>query len=89
MFDIRLPTVTNETKYPEAEYERCFEWIKHYEAKKVQVEGKEYPTVTLMFKNSYRAKLFIYWLQKICRVEPYQAAIYLEENVEEIYKGLK
>lgn len=89
MFDVRLPTVTSEMKYPEVEYQQSLNWVKHYEAKKIKVNGREYASVLLLFKNSYRAKCFIYWLQKFCGVEKYQASVYLEEDVEEIYKGLK
>jgi hypothetical protein len=88
MFEIKTP-VSHEARYPFAEYEKSFEWISSYEAKKVKVKGKEVPAVVLVFKNTFRAKLFLYWMQKISGADAYRAAVYLEDQVPEIYKDLK
>lgn len=67
----------------------AFGWIKHYYAFKAKIDDQNLPAVTIVFKNQYRAKCFIYWMQILSKVDPYQATVYLEEEVREIYKDVK
>lgn len=78
-----------EDKYPWNRFLEAFTFLKGYHAFVGKVENISYPSVTLVFKNTYRAKCFLYWLQKMGLVDPYQAMVYLEEEVNDIYKDLK
>ncbi len=88
MFDIKLPP-NPETIYKEMYFKESYKWVNGYHASKIKHKGGEIPAVTLTFKNTFRAKCFIYWVQKLCGVNSYEASVYLQDNVEEIYKGLK
>jgi hypothetical protein len=76
-------------KYDWKTFFEAFGWIKTYSSSVCKVEEGEFPAVTIVFKNQYRAKCFIYWLQVLGGVDTYQATVYLEEDVREIYQKVK
>ena len=76
------PRVVRRDKYSFQEFKDCFCDIATFNgAVKRQKPGAE-----LYFKNKRSALCFIYWAMKLGRVEPYEAAIYNEEIIHEIYK---
>lgn len=93
MFEVKLSSDPSKPKYKWNYFLDSFKWIKSYNASTIKsiLQGKEVelPVVTLVFKNQFRARVFIYWLQVLGDVEKYQAAVYLDDTIPEIYKGLK
>ena len=90
MFNLKYRSA-DKPKYHWNFFMDSFKHIKSYNATTVK-DGKtkqSLPAVTIVFKTSFRAKTFLYWMQILGKVESYQASVYIEDSVEEIYKGLK
>ncbi len=98
MFEVKLSSDPSKPKYKWNYFLDSFKQIKSYNASTIKStiknsKGKpeqvELPVVTIVFNNKFRAKVFIYWLQALGNVEKYQAAVFLDDTVPEVYERAK
>ncbi len=72
-------------KYSFQEFQDCFCDIATFQG---IVKGTK-PGASVFFKNKRAALCFVYWVTKLGRVEPYEAVIYNEEILPEIYQDVR
>ena len=52
-------------------------------------EPAKRPSITLTFKSQYMAKIFLYWVTVLGGTDNYEAVVYLEDVVPEVYEGVE
>lgn len=78
-----------ETKYSEQQFEASFGHIQTYQSYVTKIDDKLLPAVVIVFKNKLWAHVFVYFLQKLAKVDKYEASVYLEDTSREIFEKCK